>query len=401
MTDSPLIHCVDDDEINRLTLMDMLEGFRCLPLENGRQCLEAAQREAPALILLDVMMPEMDGLETCRQLRLMPELSDVPVIFASARSTLDDRMEGYSAGADDYLTKPLAAAEVLAKVNAALNRRRQVEEVRHSAHSAETTVSQMVTMMGEMGTVVSFFQGSFACHSYASLARRIIQAHEQLGLEIAMEMRVDDEQMHFSTTGVDIPLERSVFEFVRNRGRLIERAQRAAVNYPHFSLIVRNMPLHDEALSGRIRDYIAQIAQGADAKIRSLRSELLLRRQQQDLLELLGQLQEAVGQIDQAYQEQKTLSEDIFDDLLEDLEESFLSLGLTDQQEASQRHIVEAAQRQTGAIFQQGLALEENFSSIVKRIRQALEQVEQARPDTEEDEDDSWDANDSDGIELF
>jgi DNA-binding response OmpR family regulator len=393
---APLIYCVDDEEINRLLFMDMLEGFNCLPLENGRQCLDVVEQQPPDLILLDVMMPEMDGLETCRQLRLIPALSDVPVIFVSARSTLDDRMEGYSAGGDDYITKPFAAAEVLAKVNAALTRKQQADEARHSAHSAASSISEMVAMMGEMGTVVSFFQNSFACHSYDSLARRIIQSHDLLGLEIALEFRVDGQQLHFSTTGVDIPLEKSVFEFVRNRGRLVRCGQRAAVNYPRLSLIVRNMPLHDEALNGRIRDYIAQIAQGADAKIRSLRSELLVRRQQQELVELLNQLQEAVGQIDRAYQDQKAMSEDIFDNLLEELEESFLSLGLTEQQELSQRHIVESAQRQTGAIFQMGLALEDNFSRITDRIRQALTQIEQGEPAEEDEAEDQ-----GEGIELF
>ncbi|QWV95175.1 hybrid sensor histidine kinase/response regulator [Geomonas oryzisoli] len=113
---------VDDQPANLQVLSEILKsnGFKVRPVPSGRLALGAAEKEPPDLILLDIMMPEMDGYELCRRLKEMPLLSHIPVIFISALDETVDKIAGFRAGGVDYIAKPFEAEEVLARVRAHL-----------------------------------------------------------------------------------------------------------------------------------------------------------------------------------------------------------------------------------------------------------------------------------------
>jgi len=113
---------VVDDESRMVEFIAMnleLEGFRVVRAANGSEALEKASKEHPDLILLDIMMPEMDGFETLQGLR---ETSSVPVIFLTAKSEEVDRIKGLDLGADDYITKPFSPRELVSRIRAVLRR---------------------------------------------------------------------------------------------------------------------------------------------------------------------------------------------------------------------------------------------------------------------------------------
>ncbi|MBU8540995.1 response regulator transcription factor [Falsiroseomonas tokyonensis] len=118
---------VDDDPHIRSVLCFALarDGFVTAEAADGAAALAAVAREAPDLILLDVLMPELDGTEVCRRLR---RSSDVPVIFLSSRDEEVDRILGLELGGDDYVTKPFSPREVVARVRAVLRRRQAQPE---------------------------------------------------------------------------------------------------------------------------------------------------------------------------------------------------------------------------------------------------------------------------------
>ena len=118
------ILAVDDSSTNLQVVVRTLygSGHRILVAKDGPTALEIALRASPDLILLDVMMPGMDGFEVCRALKARPETRDAAVIFMSARGELSDKISGLELGAVDYITKPIQAEEVLARVGAHLSR---------------------------------------------------------------------------------------------------------------------------------------------------------------------------------------------------------------------------------------------------------------------------------------
>ena len=98
------------------------EGYQIVTAENGREAIAKAKKEHPQLIIMDVMMPEMDGMEATEAIRKMPELKDVIITFLTARSEDYSQVAGFDAGADDYITKPIKPKLLVSKVKALLRR---------------------------------------------------------------------------------------------------------------------------------------------------------------------------------------------------------------------------------------------------------------------------------------
>ena len=125
---------VDDTPTNLQVLVRTLQnsGHRILAAKDGPSALDIAKRAQPNLMLLDVMMPGMDGFEVCRKLKSQPETRDTMVIFLSARGEVADKVSGLELGAIDYITKPIQGEEVIARVAAHLQRQHLERELRQS-----------------------------------------------------------------------------------------------------------------------------------------------------------------------------------------------------------------------------------------------------------------------------
>lgn len=120
---------VEDHAVMRENIVTLLEieGYRVTAAANGRLAIEAARRETPDIVLCDVMMPEMDGHDVLRALRANPATAATPLIFLTARGEKTDIRSGMNLGADDYLTKPVANADLLAAITARLERQRVLD----------------------------------------------------------------------------------------------------------------------------------------------------------------------------------------------------------------------------------------------------------------------------------
>lgn len=111
----------DEEKITRFIELELIhEGYKVIKVNNGREGLEIAEKGEVDLVLLDVMIPELNGLEVLRRLR---KTSDIPVIMLTARDAVMDKVSGLDAGADDYITKPFAIEELLARIRTALKKR--------------------------------------------------------------------------------------------------------------------------------------------------------------------------------------------------------------------------------------------------------------------------------------
>lgn len=105
------------------------EGYQIVTAVNGKEAVQKAKKELPHLIIMDVMMPEMDGMEACEQIRKMPELSNVIVAFLTARSEDYSQVAGFEAGADDYIAKPIKPKVLVSKVKALLRRLKEEDAI--------------------------------------------------------------------------------------------------------------------------------------------------------------------------------------------------------------------------------------------------------------------------------
>ncbi len=179
-SERPLILVVDDNAGMRSYLRSILEPrFNVIEAQNGAEGLEEARRRVPQIVVSDVMMPVMDGLELSRKMKDDTSTSHIPLILLTARTLEEQRAEGYATGADSYITKPFAAATLLARIDNLLKSRRLLKRI-FSGTAQEQTEEEL--SLGERDK------------TFVSQLRKIIKSHipdaeysvEDLGAEIGL-----------------------------------------------------------------------------------------------------------------------------------------------------------------------------------------------------------------------
>lgn len=145
MSRRPLVLVVEDDLANRVLLTRLLErdGYAAIAAEDGMAALDAVMEHKPDLVLLDVGLPGIDGIEVCRRLREDPATLTLPVIMLTGSAELDDVVVGLDAGADDFLGKPYQPPELMARIRSALRLRRAMAEM-EAAHGVVAALANAV-----------------------------------------------------------------------------------------------------------------------------------------------------------------------------------------------------------------------------------------------------------------
>ena len=174
---------VVDDELQSVKLIGLLlqrRGYEIVAASLGTRALEKAQAERPDLIILDVMMPDMDGFEVCRRLRANPATAPIPIIMFTAKTMVDDKVTGFQAGADDYLTKPVHPDELASRVDALLARSTRGQKDERPALRAK--VVGFLGAKGGVGTTTLAVNVAVALAQQPDERRQVVLADLQPGM---------------------------------------------------------------------------------------------------------------------------------------------------------------------------------------------------------------------------
>jgi adenylate cyclase len=164
MKEPARILVVDDTPSNVKLLADILQarGYAVVTAVNGAEALARSERDAPDLVLLDVMMPGMSGYEVCRKLRDNPATAMLPVIMVTALDPGQERVKGIEAGADDFLTKPIHQPEILARVRSLLRIKALHDQLTELNHRLEARVAEQVGQLERLSRLKRFFSPALA-----------------------------------------------------------------------------------------------------------------------------------------------------------------------------------------------------------------------------------------------
>ncbi|MBL8491895.1 MAG: response regulator [Rhodocyclaceae bacterium] len=266
---------VEDDPIQAKTLAALLRGtYDVDTAATGEECLAAARQGAFDLVLLDVVLPGLSGYEVCRELTGRPETANLPVIFLSANTGLEDRLLGFEAGGFDYLAKPVLKDELVRKINLLLDHLAERRNLKQAADMAASAAMTAMTSAAEQGLVLDFMRRSFACVDARGLAMGIVAAARRFGLAAMAQIRGRKGVVSWSDLGPCTPLETSVLASVALGGRIVDLGNRTAINFEQTSVILKNMPVEEAERYGRLKDHMAMLLEGANARAQALEQDI-------------------------------------------------------------------------------------------------------------------------------
>jgi len=154
-----------DDEPDILELIEYnlkKEGYQVYTASNGVEAIAAAKKHLPDLIILDIMMPKLDGIETCRQLRAIPEFKSTFIVFLTARSEEYSEISGFNVGADDYIAKPIKPRALISRINAILRRNTQTDtEVENKLEIGDLVIDREAYLVFQRGQKIVLAKKEF------------------------------------------------------------------------------------------------------------------------------------------------------------------------------------------------------------------------------------------------
>lgn len=360
---------IDDEARNHDIMRHILGGeFALSHACNGEEGLASATTNPPDLILLDIMMPGMDGYEVCARLKQQEPLSEVPVVFVSAKDSVEERLRGYDVGGADYFVKPFDHDELQAKIKRLLAMRAAQRELASRVAQANSVAFQAMTTSSELGMILGFMEQSLSVADLQELTSLLFEITRAMGLSCSLQIRDGAHPLHVSDSGTMSPMEESVLSHLQTRGRIVDFKMRTVVNFQHISVLIKNMPLDDPSRYGVIKDNICFLLSAAEARIKSILTERERQLQRQLLVELLGHTSRMLDQLNANYKHLRATSYGIVENMAEKLNDVVPRLGLEEYQENSIFSIAEECVNGTRALYDSSLLVDDRFARVVAQL---------------------------------
>ncbi len=328
------VFVVDDDKTTRLLLETMLgKKYSVEAFDSAESCLNRLEHKQPNLFLLDVGLPGMDGYDLCRNIKGVPEIMRIPVVFISGHDDLEAIVAGYDAGGEDYVVKPFEIAGLSRKIENLRRIGRDKNVLLGQARDSDELATLVLANLDEYAVLIKFLRSLNECNSTQETVEAILRSLDAFHLEGAVQVRLRNFEKTFSKAGENWPLEIAVMNHIRTLDRIFEFRTHCAYNFDHITVLVTNMPVADTDLCGRIRDHLAIAAEAADAKLMALQTfadNANLRDEIRNVLQAVGQtVQSYSKKYDEARYRGSVYTRQTLDDLLA----AFAHLGMSSEQE--------------------------------------------------------------------
>lgn len=367
------IFVVDDAPTTRHVLDATLgKHYNVESFETAEDCLMRLQETTPALFLLDVGLPGMDGYAFCRALRERPATADVPVIFISSLDDLESRLKGYDAGGQDFVVKPYKVAELKEKIEVFRRTAQTKRQLRQSAADSEALTSQVLSNLDEYAVLIKFLRTLNVCGNLVDVPPAVHEMLRAFGLTGAVQIRTGADTITLGADGASHPLEASVIEQIRGDGRVVSFRDRSAYNFDRLTVLVNNMPLTDSERCGRLRDHLAIAAECADARLQMLLASTRNTHTQGELTSLSAQLDSLLAGFHRRYEAAQAHATMLAHALPFDVTAMVGPLGLNEDQEQQIQRFIEAKAQEMIATVSISAELGATLRDFEKRLRALL-----------------------------
>lgn len=371
---SATILIVDDMADNRLLLDALLSDKYTIQLaESGQQCLDMVSEKKPDLILLDLVMPVMDGFEVCEKLKDNYDTQNIPVIFITSSTCDDEKLKAYELGADDFINKPFNHDELTAKISKTLSGVASINEAKELANAAQQAALIAMTNSSELGMIIKFMESAGESESFEELAAQLDEVTQGFGLVCCFHFEFDDYSLNIGNGCVDGSLEARMIAEARKVGGIIGHGKRMFFNQKYVSMLVKNMPVDDDDKCGRYKDNLAVLLSSANGIAKTLGVEQSMMQQRRQLIKTTfdstyERTQHVMGLVNLL--ESNTVH--VVQDIRSTFEEALFSLALTEDQENYLMGIFDAGMEKMETVKETATEVETAMKTVVTSFEQLL-----------------------------
>ena len=368
------ILCVDDEPVNLVILEELLQpDYSLNSVNSGESCLQQVGIDRPDLILLDVNMPEMDGLETCERLKADTDTAEIPVIFVSALATQEELMAGYEAGGDDYITKPFSEEILQKKVELVLASQLRKRELENISNEAVQALKRNLTNTEKLEMVVGFLHRCQRASDLDELAENVFDCLREFDLDSSLLIEVEGENRVWFSDGIDRPMEGQILESLRGQDRVLSFGTRVAVNSDHATLLVRNLPSDPEETK-RLRQHLVIMIEGLDTGLQAIQAQRQVNSRREELTRILEATRENLDRIGRQHQRQALAANEVMKAMGSNLEKSLLGVDLTRQQEKALQEIIDSSASKIISLCDADRKLDAEIEEIIDELASTLEE---------------------------
>lgn len=372
MPEKKLILVVDDEPFNQQILEDILEDeYELTFANNGQECLEMMNQVCPNLILLDVNMPIMDGLQTCQRLRDNPQNNNLPIIFISALATEEERLQGYRAGGDDYVTKPFSSTVLLNKIELILENQDKLQVLNEQLIGTQEALQTSFASTGELTEIIQFLRESSRYDDLEELIRSVFSVMQSMNLTSCLSISAFEPTQYHSSERQLSSEDVKLINLHKDNERIITIGNNLIFNTPSATLLIKNLP-EDEAVVGRYRDNFAILADGLNARIQNIAYEKEMQGQKSSLTSLVKHTKVSLNQVSKTTETHRIEHTKILSDLAQDVEELFFNLGLTETQEKAIMNEIDKIEQETENLYEEGVKTDLEFNQVVDKLNDAI-----------------------------
>tara|TARA_B100001109_G_scaffold255902_2_gene262916 strand:- start:4412 stop:5536 length:1125 start_codon:yes stop_codon:yes gene_type:complete len=337
----PHVIIVDDAIDNRLVLSTLLEAdYQTSEAESGDQCLELLQTDQPDLILLDISMPGISGYDTCVAIRKNPATSGIPVIFVSAKDSPEERLEGFEAGADDFLTKPIDGTVLQEKVKFHIQRSIDKKEALKQSREAMNVAMEAMTSSSELGQLIQLLRAVHQIEQQQPLADTIRNSIGSFNLSCCVMIRAGGDIYSGCERG---SLEASLMEKFHASGqRMTHLGNRTLIDSASVVTLIKNMPVDEETRYGRFKDLLVMITDVASDRAVAIEAGHTLEMKQQRIVmlkKIISLAEDCVTRSGRDIDEFSSSLMNAIRDMINAQDDLLHKLGLDDDQEDKLRRL--------------------------------------------------------------
>lgn len=368
---------VEDDKISQKYIQRALDGLVQMRIAGTKeQALQLISEERPDVLILDVELPDGNGYEICQQVRAQTEYRYLPILFLSARSNIEERIKGYEAGGDDYITKPFDRTELTHKVKALLRQQEHKHNLQSQFSDAQATAMDSMTGASEMGMIVQFVERTFSLSNFDQLAKAMFEVFQRIDLNCLLLFETDTRQLCFGSDGDPKPLEEEIIKRLRNEGRFFDFGPRTQVNYPAIACLAKNMPIEDEVRYGRYKDLLPPILACANQKVVQIEMEMMLQDHTMRFSASFTNIRDTLNEVASQMKEGQESGSSLLNSLMNSLEEQLPTMGLDEDQEKFLIDSVEAKVAEAIECVEHYETTQSTFDSLILLLQHLVDEQE-------------------------